>query len=317
MITIIGRVANKRDTSVNWSYVNPTLLLGEIGLDTTVNNFKVGDGVSDWTSLPYWISGISVSQIITPVVAGTTNVTVTIPHPGMTNPFPFFKDASGNEYTGATWQDDGTNIIVTCPDNGSGKSADTFTIIVGGIVPGSGATGTAGGDLSGSYPDPTVATINTVTSTYYDPTSSIQTQLDGKQAALGFTPASVSQVKVGTTTNLFGQTASIPDVGHYDNSGSDNTFTVGAWVNFLSGTGNLIVQLTWIDGHAVTHTKTFYESGDPSGTTYGGTNVSYAFDTKTIRAADTTTIQVSVTVVGTVLFEVGCFINKIVGNGGL
>lgn len=129
--------------------------------------------------------------------------------------------------------------------------------------------------------------------------------------------ATVTQVKVNRNGALFGQTASQPLVINYANTGGDNTYTVGAWLNYLSGSGTVIVQVTWIDGHSNSHTKTFYEDGDPSGTTYTGTNASFGFNPKCIRVKDATTITVSTTITGTPLYEVGGFIKKIVGDGGL
>jgi len=43
----------RKDTSDNWAAANPTLALGELGLDTTHNQIKAGDGVTAWDSLPY------------------------------------------------------------------------------------------------------------------------------------------------------------------------------------------------------------------------------------------------------------------------
>ena len=40
---------------INWAAVNPILLEGEMGLDTTLNCLKIGDGVTVWNSLPYFI----------------------------------------------------------------------------------------------------------------------------------------------------------------------------------------------------------------------------------------------------------------------
>lgn len=43
----------RRGTTTEWSTANPVLLAGELGLDTTQNKFKVGDGTTAWNSLGY------------------------------------------------------------------------------------------------------------------------------------------------------------------------------------------------------------------------------------------------------------------------
>lgn len=53
----IGRVKQKHDTTRNWNNENAlTLLQGEIGLDTTTGQIKIGDGESDWKNLSYLTS---------------------------------------------------------------------------------------------------------------------------------------------------------------------------------------------------------------------------------------------------------------------
>jgi len=51
----------RRDTGANWTSANPILALGEPGLDTTANQIKYGDGVTDWANLPY-SGGSSTAQ---------------------------------------------------------------------------------------------------------------------------------------------------------------------------------------------------------------------------------------------------------------
>lgn len=43
----------RRDTSVNWTNVNPILAEGELGLETDTKLYKIGDGINNWTALNY------------------------------------------------------------------------------------------------------------------------------------------------------------------------------------------------------------------------------------------------------------------------
>ena len=43
----------RRDTAANWTSNNPTMAVGEIGYETDNQNYKIGDGVTTWTSLAY------------------------------------------------------------------------------------------------------------------------------------------------------------------------------------------------------------------------------------------------------------------------
>lgn len=43
----------RRDTAANWTSVNPTLAVGEMGLETDTGQFKIGNGSTSWSGLPY------------------------------------------------------------------------------------------------------------------------------------------------------------------------------------------------------------------------------------------------------------------------
>jgi len=47
------KIQFRRDTAVNWQSENPILAPGELGLDLTNYNFKIGDGTTGWNSLLY------------------------------------------------------------------------------------------------------------------------------------------------------------------------------------------------------------------------------------------------------------------------
>ena len=43
----------RRDTTANWALYNPVLQAGEIGIDTTLNKFKIGNGVATFSALAF------------------------------------------------------------------------------------------------------------------------------------------------------------------------------------------------------------------------------------------------------------------------
>ncbi len=51
-----SKIQIRRDTASNWTSANPTLSIGELGLETDTDKFKAGDGSTAWTSLGYfWV----------------------------------------------------------------------------------------------------------------------------------------------------------------------------------------------------------------------------------------------------------------------
>jgi hypothetical protein len=43
----------RRGTASAWTSANPTLAEGEMGIETDTDQFKIGDGLTVWTSLAY------------------------------------------------------------------------------------------------------------------------------------------------------------------------------------------------------------------------------------------------------------------------
>jgi hypothetical protein len=43
----------RRDTSVSWTFSNPVLASGEMGIELDTKQFKIGDGTTRWSLLPY------------------------------------------------------------------------------------------------------------------------------------------------------------------------------------------------------------------------------------------------------------------------
>jgi hypothetical protein len=55
----------RRGTTSEWNSANPILNEGEIGYNSTLSSFKIGDGTSVWSSLPYFAAGGDITGITT------------------------------------------------------------------------------------------------------------------------------------------------------------------------------------------------------------------------------------------------------------
>lgn len=52
-MAVITKIQARRGTTASWAAANPTLASGEIGFDTTLQDFKIGTGAAAWTALPF------------------------------------------------------------------------------------------------------------------------------------------------------------------------------------------------------------------------------------------------------------------------
>jgi hypothetical protein len=43
----------RNDTEANWEAADPILAIGEMGIETDTDKFKIGNGIDTWNDLPY------------------------------------------------------------------------------------------------------------------------------------------------------------------------------------------------------------------------------------------------------------------------
>jgi hypothetical protein len=69
------KIQVRRDTSANWTSLNPTLSSGEIGFETNTGKFKIGNGSTLWSALDYFLDSSDLSGYLTAASASTTYLT--------------------------------------------------------------------------------------------------------------------------------------------------------------------------------------------------------------------------------------------------
>lgn len=64
-------IQHRRNTSVQWSLLNPILAPGEKGFEIDTGKFKMGDGDTRWNELDYFIPESEVRSLINEAVTST------------------------------------------------------------------------------------------------------------------------------------------------------------------------------------------------------------------------------------------------------
>lgn len=67
------RMQQRRGTASEWTSANPILASGEIGFETDTNQFRIGDGVTNWSNLSYFETLDDIQSFIDNAVAGVVD----------------------------------------------------------------------------------------------------------------------------------------------------------------------------------------------------------------------------------------------------
>jgi len=54
----------RQDVAADWTSINPVLLAGEPGVELDTGKMKVGDGITSWVTLPYYLTEPHIQELI-------------------------------------------------------------------------------------------------------------------------------------------------------------------------------------------------------------------------------------------------------------
>ena len=74
-MTTFTRFKLRNGTAAEWTAANPTLLQGEIGVETDTRRYKIGDGSTAWVGLSYYVDGVAIRGQCSKMDDGTIDIT--------------------------------------------------------------------------------------------------------------------------------------------------------------------------------------------------------------------------------------------------
>jgi hypothetical protein len=236
----------RRGTTTQWNASSRVLQVGELGIDTTLNRIKAGNGTNVWSALPYLslssaeIEELSQDAVSTALAAGThSNITVT------------YSD-NGNSISLAT----GPDVITQTALSNTLTNATTGYVSVGDVGQ---ADGVASLDSSGKIPDSEIPStiardseipsltgyatetyVGTAISNLVDAAPTTLNTLNELAAALGDDANYASTISTALGNKLDSSTAastylsiSEPSVDYYITNSGSGSYTVNGVSNGL------------------------------------------------------------------------------------
>jgi hypothetical protein len=216
-----NRIQLRRDTSTNWSSANPVLAEGEIGYNLTLGKFKVGDGTTAWNSLAYSTGALPSGGTTGQVLSKASNTSYDVE----------WSTTAAGDMTKAVYDTNNDGIVDVAASANSILAANLPSSIDAAKIANGSVSNTEFQYLDGvtsaiqtqlnakqasltnpvtgtgtlnelTYFNATGSTVSSLTTATYPSltelsyvkgvTSALQTQINGKQASLGFTAENVS-----------------------------------------------------------------------------------------------------------------------------
>jgi len=234
MTTIIR---HRRGTTTQWAASTYVLKVAELGFDTTLKKFKVGDGVTLWASLPFMEAGLDVEgvqDVIGAMVSDNTETNIVVEY---------------NDTTGKLNFSTGSDVITTTSLSNTLTNATTGYVPIGDVGQ---PDGVASLDSNGKIPltelgnlidaapsaldtlNELAAAINDDASYAATITTALGNKLDSSTASSTYLTQSnasstyATQTDLGTKLNL-----SDPSVDYYIANSGSGSYTVNGVSNGL------------------------------------------------------------------------------------